>query len=559
MAKVSVIIRVTNESNRIDELFECLIVQTEKDMEIFCVTESDNIWLPLLKNYAIFDERIKIVEKESQQNALRTVLPLVNSPYIIMLHPSSFLNIPYIEKMLQMSSFSERIDFVYAPMRFRDEMTNEFRRASFLVPEDFSAKSADVFLNSEGLSPKFLSKADKHIYGKLLRTELVKKILLDMPEQYNDVVLFYKCLFNSREIGCTLYEMMFEWKNADPFAPASYEIKDETQKISVVIPIYNVRTSFLRQCLDSLRLQTYKNLEIICVDDGSTDGTLKFLKDYAAQDVRFKVLTKKNGGVSSARNFGIKAATGDYISFIDADDFVSLALYQKFVAAVQYETEQIDMYEYNGFRFSEVYDKPITLAFLHFGIEEWGNFYTGHFKNFREYCNLSHGTIWNKIFRTEFLKKEKILFPEGIVFEDNVFSTEAFLKAKTLYVAENYMYIYRHYGESQVNNLNHKVFDVFKEEELLQEILKEANYYDQAKYKLFDYVPLSFWLLFPRCPEDEQELFLQKTRECLNSFLPIPEEVLRKNKYTNMYNDIMNPASTVEYFREKILKKVGKA
>lgn len=558
MAKVSVIIQVTNESNRIDELLCCLNIQTEKDVEIFCVTESDNIWLPLLKNFAVFDERIKVVEKEPQQNALRTVLPLVNSPYIIMLRPSSYINAPYIEKMLKMSMFSERVDFVYVPMRFRDEMTHEYRRISSLVPEDFSAKSVDVFLNSEGLSPQFLSKADKHIYGKLLRTELVKKVLLDMPEQYNDVVLYYQCLFNSREIGCTLYEMIFEWENADPFAPPSYEIKDETLKISVIVPTYNVPIPYLQKCLDSLKLQTYKNLEILCVDDGSTDGTVQFLKDYAAQDARFKVLSQKNGGVSLARNNGIKAATGDYISFVDSDDFVSLALYQKFVAVVQYETRQIDLYEYNGSRFTDdVYKRALSAMVCHFDIKDWDYFYKGHFKNFRERCNLTHGTVWNKILRTEFLKKENILFPEGILFEDNVFSVASFLKAKSLYVAENYMYFYREHGESLVNNLNHKVFDLFEEVDLMRKVFKEENYYDQAKYQLFDYTPLSFWMLFPRCPAEEQELFLQKTRECLNSFLPVPEEVLRTNKFTNLYREVMNPNATVEYFRQKLQGKAS--
>ena len=139
-----------------------------------------------------------------------------------------------------------------------------------------------------------------------------------------------------------------------------------------------------------------------------------------------------------------------------------------------------------------------------------------------------------------------------MLFEDNIFSTAAFLKAKNLYVAENYMYFYRENGESLIRNLNHKVFDLFKEIDILREILKKENYYDRAQYVLFDYISLSFWSLFPRCPSEEQELFLQKTRDYLNSFLPIPEEIILKNKFTHLYNEIMKPTSTVEYFRKKI-------
>lgn len=552
MAKVSVIIKVTNASNRIDELLGSLIVQKEKDIEVFCVTDCDNIWLPLLRNYSLFDERIKVVDIKSDQDALKTVLPLVSAPYVLLLRPSSFLNVPYIEKLLQSSTFSERVDFVYAPITYKDEMSHEYRHGSTLVPNDFATKKAEVFLKSDALSPKFFQKDDKQLYGKLIRTKLLEKVLQDMPDSYNDTILYYRCLFNSREIGCVLHEMMFEWENADPFAPYSYEVKNETLKISVIIPIYNVDRVYLTRCLDSLKLQTYKNLEIICVDDESTDGTLQFLQEYATQDSRFKVLTKKNGGVSSARNYGIKAATGDYISFVDSDDFVSLSLYQKFVAIVQRETRQIDMFEYNGIHFAEVYKYPLTTWLFHFCIANWNNFFQGHFKDFRTYCNLNHGTIWNKIFRTKWLKKENILFPEGMLFEDNIFSTAAFLKAKNLYVAENYMYFYRENGESLIRNLNHKVFDLFKEIDILREILKKENYYDRAQYVLFDYISLSFWSLFPRCPSEEQELFLQKTRDYLNSFLPIPEEIIRKNKFTHLYNEIMKPTSTVEYFRKKI-------
>ena len=88
------------------------------------------------------------------------------------------------------------------------------------------------------------------------------------------------------------------------------------KKVSIIIPVYNTR-DYLRRCLDSVRNQTYTNLEIVCVDDGSTDGSEKIVDEYAGMDSRFVVIHKENGGESSARNTGLKACTGEYIGFMD--------------------------------------------------------------------------------------------------------------------------------------------------------------------------------------------------------------------------------------------------
>ena len=94
-------------------------------------------------------------------------------------------------------------------------------------------------------------------------------------------------------------------------------------KLSVIIPVYNVE-NYLRECLDSITNQTVKDIEIICIDDGSTDNSPNILKEYQKKDSRIKIITKKNGGQASARNLGIKEAQGEYIAFIDASDYKAL-------------------------------------------------------------------------------------------------------------------------------------------------------------------------------------------------------------------------------------------
>ncbi len=98
-------------------------------------------------------------------------------------------------------------------------------------------------------------------------------------------------------------------------------------KISVIIPVYNVEP-YIRKCIDSVINQTYINLEIILVDDGSTDNSGKVCDEYATKDKRVKVLHKRNGGVSSAKNAGLKEVTGKYLGFVDSDDWIEPEMYE---------------------------------------------------------------------------------------------------------------------------------------------------------------------------------------------------------------------------------------
>lgn len=114
---------------------------------------------------------------------------------------------------------------------------------------------------------------------------------------------------------------------------------DNSPQISVIVPIYNV-AEYLPQCLDSLIEQTYRNIEIVAIDDGSTDESGRILDDYAARDARVRAVHIANGGVSNARNVGLDLATGDYIGFVDSDDWIDTSMYERLLAAM---TEDVDV------------------------------------------------------------------------------------------------------------------------------------------------------------------------------------------------------------------------
>lgn len=120
-------------------------------------------------------------------------------------------------------------------------------------------------------------------------------------------------------------------------------------KISVIIPVYGVE-KYIRQCLESVIKQTYKNLEIIVVNDGTKDNSMKIVEEYLV-DERIKVINKENGGISSARNRGIEEATGEYVSFVDSDDWLEIDLYERIVQIL--EGNKVDIIVFNYNRYSE--------------------------------------------------------------------------------------------------------------------------------------------------------------------------------------------------------------
>ena len=112
------------------------------------------------------------------------------------------------------------------------------------------------------------------------------------------------------------------------------------EKISIIVPVYNVE-KYLKKCIDSIVNQTYKNLEIILVDDGATDRSGEICDELAKLDNRIKVYHKKNGGLSDARNYGVERATGSYVGFVDSDDYIDAEMYEKLYEAITKEAADV--------------------------------------------------------------------------------------------------------------------------------------------------------------------------------------------------------------------------
>ena len=178
--------------------------------------------------------------------------------------------------------------------------------------------------------------------------------------------------------------------------------------ISVIIPVYGVE-KYISQCLESVINQTYKNLEIIVINDGTKDRSADIAKEYAAKDSRIKVYDFKNGGLSVARNRGLEIATGEYISYLDSDDYLDTKMYETLLeAAMKNDADMVKcgIIETNGVREDKITfsDKKI--------INNEQN------KAFENYFNGMLWTLaWNGLYKKELAKKVK--FPDNVVHEDN--------------------------------------------------------------------------------------------------------------------------------------------
>ena len=202
---------------------------------------------------------------------------------------------------------------------------------------------------------------------------------------------------------------------------------EQNPKVSVIIPVYNVEP-FLRECLDSIANQTLRDIEIICVNDGSTDNSLDILEEYRATDPRFTVFNQENKGLSAARNKGMQRASGDYLYFIDSDDYLDLDAL-KTVAQLADETD-LDVVLFERSPFYDVEElKRTNLASIS-PVTETSFYCCGidYMKDAKDNGTYSP-VVFRALYRRKLLQENHIQFKDGILHEDNLFSFQVFMSA----------------------------------------------------------------------------------------------------------------------------------
>ena len=289
------------------------------------------------------------------------------------------------------------------------------------------------------------------------------------------------------------------------------------KKISVIVPAYNVE-KYLRRCLDSLVHQTYPNMEIIVINDGSTDGTKEIVEEFACRyEGKVFAYNQKNAGQAAARNNGISYATGDYIGFVDSDDFVSPRMYEYLIREAEEKDCDLVTCGYYGCD-----DETGEIQVYQAGRK--GEFDRSIFEN-PEILRLNAPYPWNKLYRKELLEQADFAFPEGIIFEDLAAVYPLFLSAKKVGRVHEKLYYYikgRKGGTMSTFDQRHmQILDALK--------IVDEKFTEKDAFEKFKEILLFFHIRHIQARFDEmekkkdfsfEEEFRERAEKLLDTYFP---------------------------------------
>lgn len=251
-------------------------------------------------------------------------------------------------------------------------------------------------------------------------------------------------------------------------------------KVSVLVPIYNVE-EYLGECLDSLINQTLKEIEIICINDGSTDASLKIIKEYAKKDDRIVIIDKKNSGYGDSMNMGLAKATGEYVGIVESDDFIDCDAFE-----MMYETasrNKVEVLKSNYYNYFGEYDADLGSSAL-FRIDE-----TGRVINPRENraIFLQQPSIWAAIYNREFIEKHNIKFlpSPGASYQDLGFNFKVWASATRAFFMERSFLHYRNDNSNSSVKSSGKIFAVKDEYEEIRKFLEANDCFEELKKEYY--------------------------------------------------------------------------
>lgn len=288
-------------------------------------------------------------------------------------------------------------------------------------------------------------------------------------------------------------------------------------KVSVIIPVYNVE-DFLDDSLTSVLNQTLTDIEVICVDDGSTDHSLDILREYAKHDDRMKVFTQENQGHAVASNIGMTYATGEYLFLMDSDDLIkhnTLELtYDKakktdvdFVIfkAINYNHEEEKYYETKSYSMDEIYERVKDNIF--------------NYEDVEDLIFTMSVTPWSKLYKRKFIEENNIIFPEGLIFDDNIFFWEVLFNAKKIVFINEFLFTRRFYSTSSTNNGDLRFLDSLEINKLIWDTFRKYGQFEKHKNELYNSRVLSAYTRFTKIKEEYKNTFFQEMKKLYLSIL----------------------------------------
>lgn len=257
-------------------------------------------------------------------------------------------------------------------------------------------------------------------------------------------------------------------------------------KVSIIIPVYNVE-KYLRQCLDSVVNQTLKEIEIICVDDGSTDNSQFILEEYAEKDPRVRVFTQKNMGSGVARNRAIEQVEGEYMGFMDSDDWADPTMFEKLYENAKLNESDMVMCPMLIIKEGEEELSSRDIKDLpYYNLDCFDDTFDNRVFNHRDTKDFIFKiavNAYNKIYRTSFVKKFNAKFAEnGLIFQDNIFFYRTYLNASRVSLIRDFLYFHRTSRPGSVQTeKGKKYYDIIKIWNMIMDIFKSFPEYDEIQ------------------------------------------------------------------------------
>lgn len=350
-------------------------------------------------------------------------------------------------------------------------------------------------------------------------------------------------------------------------------------KISVVVPFYKVPYEYIHQCLESILNQTFMDLEIILVDDGSPDDCGKICDEYGEKDKRIIVIHKENGGLSDARNAGITQATSEWITFIDGDDWVETDFFQHFMDRIEKQQELADIYFYSGFR---DYPAKEIVGKAHFKDGQRFSSYkerefleskccTIHVEKNGNRKGITISSAWGKMYRLKYLKENSLLFPIVPYDEDSIFYMYAIENASCIEYIATPVYHYRFSENSIVNRYRPNALE--EQQIYLSSLFEFAEIYKKSeafKNKLYMRVMTSMLLMIKQYYFHEQNVasHFTKYKAFCSVIKDTPyKDLFKKVKFSKLGRNAkvkyillrLRLFGMLEYLRKKNLERTSKA
>lgn len=277
-------------------------------------------------------------------------------------------------------------------------------------------------------------------------------------------------------------------------------------KVSVIIPVYNTE-KYLRACLDCVMNQTLRDIEIICVDDGSTDTSPEILREYAASDSRIRIFTQPHADAGVARNLGLRYASGKYLSFLDADDFFEPEMLETAYALAEEEKAEITVFRCNDYNMHSGCFEERPTSILEENLPEKRPFAGVEVK--KELFRTFVGWAWDKLFLRKYIVENKILFQEQRTSEDLLFTYFALAKAERITIMDDVFAHHRTHVKTSLEATRAASWESFyKALCALRDALRSSGLYEHFERDFVNYcIHFSLWNLYTLPWPIQEELY----------------------------------------------------